>query len=43
MKSEKQLSDEEKLNRILEKIGESGYESLNVEEQQFLDDYSSKL
>ena len=43
VKSEKQLSDEEKLNRILEKIGESGYESLNVEEQQFLDDYSSKL
>ena len=37
------LSDEERLNAILEKIGEKGYESLTRDEQKFLDEYSSNL
>lgn len=37
------LSDEERLDAILEKIGEKGYQSLTPDEQAFLDEYSSKL
>ena len=37
------LSDEERLDAILEKISKSGYNSLGKDERAFLDEYSSKL
>ena len=42
-KGERLLTDEERLNAILEKIGEQGYESLTPDEQTFLNEYSSRL
>lgn len=42
-KGEKPLSEEERLNAILEKIGDRGYDSLTKEEQAFLSEYSLRL
>lgn len=39
----RQLSDEERLNLILERISEAGYDSLNPDEQRFLREYSHRL
>jgi len=39
----RQLSDEERLNLILDRINETGYESLSPDEQRFLRDYSQRL
>ena len=39
----RQLSDEERLNLILERISEIGYDSLSPDEQRFLRDYSQRL
>jgi len=40
---QRELSDEERLNVILDRISEKGYESLSDEEQRFLRDYSDRL
>lgn len=37
------MSDEDRLDAILEKIGSDGYESLSSDERRFLDEYSSRL
>jgi hypothetical protein len=42
-KSTADLSDEERLNLILDRINEKGYGDLSEDEQRFLRDYSSKL
>ncbi len=39
----RELSDEERLNLILDKINEKSYGSLTEEEQKFLNDYSGRL
>lgn len=39
----KSMSDEDRLDRVLEQIGKQGYESLNPDDRKFLDDYSSRL
>jgi hypothetical protein len=38
-----EVSDEERLNLILDRINEKGYGSLSDEEQRFLREYSRKL
>lgn len=40
---QRELTDEERLNVILDRITEKGYESLTEEEQRFLRDYSDRL
>ena len=42
-KGDNSMSDEERLNLILEKIAEKGSENLTKEEQNFLNEYSSRL
>ncbi|MBK8912201.1 MAG: hypothetical protein IPM61_12835 [Chlorobi bacterium] len=38
-----ELSDEERLNQILDQISETGYDSLSPDEQRFLREYSQRL
>jgi hypothetical protein len=38
----RELSDEERLNIILDRIGERGYDALSEDEKRFLQDYSSR-
>lgn len=40
---ERTISDEERLDAILEQIGRKGVESLSPEDRRFLDEYSSRL
>lgn len=40
---QRELSDEERLNLILDKIHEKSYDSLSDDEKRFLEDYSGKL
>jgi hypothetical protein len=39
----RELSDEERLNLILDKIHEKSYNALTEEEKKFLNDYSGRL
>lgn len=41
--AQRELSDEERLNLILDKIHEKSYDSLSDDEKRFLEDYSGKL
>ncbi len=39
----REMTDEERLNMLLDKINEKGYAALNDEERLFLDDYSNRI